>query len=266
MAHDGMIAVVDALFQPALLLDGAGRVQHANAAATARFGLQTGGDLPGRAALRRAGRARCPLAAVLAARRAADVPLRAGRRAPRAAPGPRRRRPAPRHARRGGAAGAPAGRSRDLLQTILDSSSDVFIAVQPRAPHRVRQPRVRRAHRPARRPRSIGRNFRDVWKPFAGFPWDELEERVLQRGEVFRLHDVEYPHGLGGGTVWLNLTFSPRRDAAGAIVGSVTTVELPDRAAAAGAAARRVGAALPGALRRRARGPGHHRHRPAPAG
>jgi two-component system, NtrC family, sensor kinase len=40
MAHDGMIAVVDALFQPAALIDSKGRVQHANAAATARFGLQ----------------------------------------------------------------------------------------------------------------------------------------------------------------------------------------------------------------------------------
>jgi len=32
--------VVDALFQPAMLIDGAGRVQHANSAAVARFGLQ----------------------------------------------------------------------------------------------------------------------------------------------------------------------------------------------------------------------------------
>ena len=40
MALDGMIAVVDALYQPALLLAGAGRVHHANAAAVARFGLQ----------------------------------------------------------------------------------------------------------------------------------------------------------------------------------------------------------------------------------
>jgi PAS domain S-box-containing protein len=223
MGLDGMIAVVDALYQPALLLDGTGRVRHANAAAAARFALQAGQACRDALHCDPTTSAPCPLADVLATRGPRTClfereGVRFGLRLAAVGPDlllatlaeatPIERLP---------------GDDQDLLQTILDSSSDVFIACnRDHVIEFVNRALVERAGVPAAA--LVGRNFRDVWKPFVGIPWEELEERVLQRGEVFRLNDVEYRHGLGGTPVWMNLTFSPRRDAAGAIVGSVTTV------------------------------------------
>jgi hypothetical protein len=222
MPDDRTIRVVDALYQPALLLDAAGRVAHANAAAAARFGLQPDSTCHGALHGRDAPCLDCPMPAARERREPRTCFLdqngvRLGVRlvalddglclATLAEAVPIERLP---------------GDSRDLLQAILDSASDVVIACnRDHIVEFVNRAFVERTGLPAAA--LIGRNFRDVWRPFVGLPWEELEERVLVRGEVFRLHDVEY-QGIGGNTVWINLTFSPRRDAAGAIVGSVTTI------------------------------------------
>jgi two-component system, cell cycle sensor histidine kinase and response regulator CckA len=225
MTQDGMTAVVDALYQPAVLLAGAGRVVvHANAAAVERFGLHPGATCHGVLRRRDEPCPDCPLEAVRARRAAPRCEFdRLGARlgmhlapldddlflATLADAVPLRHVP---------------GDGQDLLPTILDSASDVVIACdRDHVIQFVNRALVERSGVPAAA--LIGRDFRTIYPPLEGLDWGEVAERVLERGEVIRLHDVEYKHSVGGGQVWANVTFAPWRDASGAIVGSVTTID-----------------------------------------
>jgi len=217
----GMVEVVDALQQPALLLAGDGVVRHANAAARERLGVAAGvacrDALPGRLCA-----GGCPLPEVLRHRQPRVCELDRdgyllGLRLTAVAPDlclgvlasaqPVR---------------ALAGDGAQQLHTILDASSDSIIAcdLEGRVEF-VNRTLVERTGMPAAA--LIGRTYQAIWPAIEGLDWDALTDRVLGHGEVVRCSNLRYETGLSG-PAWIDVTFAPRRDAAGKLVGSITTV------------------------------------------
>jgi two-component system cell cycle sensor histidine kinase/response regulator CckA len=223
MVPPGVTAVVEALPQPAVVLDRERRVCYANAAWRARFPSMEPSPCW---ALLRGGHEPCGECPALEVQAGA---------APRAC---RFDRGGVRYGLRLAqvtddlllgtlAEASPAtrfpGDDRDLLQTILDSASDAVIACdRDHVVEFVNRTLVERSGVPAAA--LVGRNFRTFYPPVPGLSWEEVSARVLEGGEVVRLQNVEYHHSVTGLPVWVNLVFAPRRNASGAIVGSVTTV------------------------------------------
>jgi PAS domain S-box-containing protein len=220
LARPGMIEVVDALEQPALLLAGDGLVRHANAAARQRLGVAAGAACREAVAGRHCA-TQCPLPEVLARHTARVCEVERdgfllGLRLTAVAP----------DLCLGLLASAQplrvlAAEGAALLHTILEASSDAMIACD--LDHRVEfvnRALVERSGVPAAA--LIGRDYRAIWPTIKGIDWDELSRRVLERGEVVRVSNLRYESALGG-SAWVDLTFAPRRDADGNLVGSITT-------------------------------------------
>jgi len=222
MIPEEMTAVLDALVEPALLLDCEGRVLYANMPAQLRFNITTG---EGCFRVLHSEAAQCPGCSLpTVAEEVGRVRVcrfywqgtRLGMRLTNIGGGrilavlaeatPRKKTQA-----------------SDALASVLDAIGDMVVLTD-------RQGKIEHVNAAFEqrlgisRAAVVGRRYAEVWPSDGAIEWDSIEQRVLGRGEVVLFRGVEYKKPLSGEPLSLNLTFVPKRDGAGGVQGMIAII------------------------------------------